>query len=194
MRVKKRSATLIVFTFLLTTLMVISCGLLVTSGQLVFGWYYNSPSIPMQLNSSQLVLEPVEVENSAVVPAWLGIVGYTLTPEMARIMNLPDTQTGVLVQFVESDSPAKEAGLHGSTRYVTVNNHHWLVGGDVITALNDTQVASMRELLATLDQTQPEQQVTLTVLRNGQHIELNTTLVEFPIPDVTNSRPGLRIT
>jgi S1-C subfamily serine protease len=193
MRVKKRSTALIVFTFLFTTLAVTSCGLLVASTQMISGWY-NSPSTLLQLNSSQFVLEPVEVENSTIAPAWLGIVGYTLTPKMAQAMNLPDTQTGVLVQFVETDSPAKEAGLRGSTQYVTVNDHHWLVGGDVITALNDSPVASMRELLAVLNQTQPEEQITITVLRNGQQINLNTTLVEFPIPDVNNSRPGLRIT
>ena len=193
MRVKRHKVTLIVSSFLITTLAVVSCGLLVTSVQMASG-LYNSPTEIVQLNSTEFVLEPVEIETINTPPAWLGITGYTLTPEMARIMDLPDTQTGVLVQFVESDSPAKKAGLRGSNRYVSVDDHHRLIGGDVITALNGTPVVSMRELLAVLDQTQPEQQVTITVLRDGQNIELNTTLVEFPLPDVDNSRPGLRIT
>ena len=193
MRVKKRRITLIVSSFLITTLAVVSCGLLVKSAQMASGWY-NSPTEIMQLNSSEFILEPVEIQENSMPPAWLGITGYTLTSEMAQAMDLPNTQTGVLVQFVESDSPAKEAGLQGSNRYVTVNNNHWMVGGDVITALNDTPVNSMRELLTALDQAQPDEQVTITILRDGQQIELITTLVELPLPDFDNSRPGLRIT
>ena len=193
MRVKRRKATLIVSSFLITTLAVVSCGLLVTSAQMAAG-LFNGATETVQLNSSEFVLEPVEIERNNTPPAWLGITGYTLAPGMAKVMGLPDTQSGVLVQFIESDSPAQEAGLRGSNKYVTVDDNYWLVGGDVIIALNDTSITSMRELLAVLDKMQPDEEITITVLRDGEELELTTTLEELPLPDFDNSRPGLRIT
>ena len=193
MRVKRRKATLIVSSFLITTLAVVSCGLLVTSAQMAAG-LFNGPTETVQLNSSEFVLEPVEIERNNTPPAWLGITGYTLAPGMAKVMGLPDTQTGVLVQFIEYDSPAQEAGLQGSNRYVTVDDNYWLVGGDVIIALNDTSITSMRGLLAALDKMQPDEEITITILRDGEQLELTTTLEELPLPDFDNSRPGLRIT
>mgnify|MGYP000847480766 FL=1 len=45
---------------------------------------------------------------------WLGIMGITMTPEIAAAMDLSETQTGVLVEQIESGSPADESGLRGS--------------------------------------------------------------------------------
>jgi len=71
---------------------------------------------------------------------------------------------GVVVYDVQSGSGADRAGLHK---------------GDVITALNGTQVNdpnSFRNLIAA---TAPGTEVTLTVKRNGGEQQMRVTLGEF---------------
>ena len=83
-------------------------------------------------------------ETSRAKPAWLGIIGTTVQPEMAQAMRLPADQSGVLVQFVESLSPAKTAGIQACEEFVSLGEHRWLVGGDIITALDGQPVSNMR--------------------------------------------------
>ncbi len=73
-------------------------------------------------------------EASAGHGAYLGIVGLTVSPEIADVMNLAADQEGVLVEQVQQGSPADEAELRGSYKPVTIQGQQMLVGGDVITA------------------------------------------------------------
>jgi S1-C subfamily serine protease len=112
--------------------------------------------------------------------AWLGIRGMTLIPGIAEAMNLDNSQEGVLVIDVEASSPADEAGLKGSLERGTVEGQPVMLGGDVIVSYNGESVASMEDLLAQLKQSEPGQTVTLTVLRNGESLDLTVTLGERP--------------
>jgi serine protease Do len=110
--------------------------------------------------------------------AYLGIVGLTVTPEIAEAMDLPADQEGVLVEQVQQSSPADEAGLRGSYKPVIVNGQQMLVGGDVITALQDQPVNGMEDLQVRLRQAEPGQKATLIVLREGKEVQVNVTLGE----------------
>jgi len=114
--------------------------------------------------------------------AWLGITGQTMTPELAQAMDLPADQTGVLVVRIQSNGPADRAGLRGSYKPVIINGQRALVGGDVIIAFDGNPVASMEDLLDFLSRTQPGDQAKLTVLRNGEQIDVTVTLGERPVP------------
>lgn len=114
--------------------------------------------------------------------AWLGITGQTLTPELARAMDLPEDQTGVLIVRIQANGPADRAGLRGSYKPVVIDGQRALVGGDVIIAFDDQPVASMQDLLEFLSQAQPGDQAKLTVLRNGEQMDFTVTLGERPIP------------
>ncbi len=50
------------------------------------------------------------------------------------------------------------------------------VGGDIITAVNGQPVANVEGLRTALQQAQPGQQITLTVIRNGQQGQIQVTL------------------
>jgi len=63
---------------------------------------------------------PALIETGRFEHPWIGISGSTLTPELARSMNLPEAQRGVLVRDVTKGSPADQAGLRGSTKQVTI--------------------------------------------------------------------------
>lgn len=112
--------------------------------------------------------------------AWLGILGGNLTSEISESMDLASDQEGVLVQRVEDNSPASRAGLLGSSKAVDINGQQVLVGGDVIIALNGKTITSIEELRASLGSLEPGTKVVLTVLRNGDSVDLPVTLGEPP--------------
>ncbi len=115
-------------------------------------------------------------EGQAGGGAYLGIIGLTVTSEIAQAMDLPVNQEGVLVERVQQGSPADQAGLQGSYQPVIINGQQWLVGGDVIVAIDDQPIARFEDLSAFLQQAEPDQEVTLTLLREGNQVEVSVTL------------------
>jgi serine protease Do len=122
-----------------------------------------------------------QTESSSTGGAYLGIVGLTLTPEIAQAMSLSADQQGVLVSQVQNNSPADQAGLRGSSNPVVVGGQQLLVGGDVITAVDGLPVASMEELQALLQEATPGEAVLLTVLRDGKAYMVEVVLGERPV-------------
>ena len=100
----------------------------------------------------------------------------TVTPEIIDAMELSQNQQGVLVQQVLNGSPADEAGILGSYKSVEVNGQAILVGGDIIIALENQEIASLSDLQAALQQYKPGQNIMLTVLREGKKVELGVKL------------------
>ncbi len=111
---------------------------------------------------------------------WLGIRGQAMDSALAEAMDLAPDQQGVLVQQVEASSPADEAGLRGSFKPVDMNGEQVLIGGDVITELNGEAVASVEELRDGIQKYQPGDEVTLTIIRDGEQAEVTVTLAERP--------------
>jgi len=101
---------------------------------------------------------------------------------VARAMDLPGTQSGVLVGEVVSGSPADKAGLRGSYKPVTIRGQRLLVGGDVIVAWDNQPVTLMEELKTSVEEARPGQKVTLTVLREGGRMQIKVALETRPTP------------
>jgi 2-alkenal reductase len=110
--------------------------------------------------------------------AWLGISGLNITPEIADAMGLNSDQTGALVGEVVTGSPADKAGLQGSDKTFEANGEKIMIGGDVITAVDDKAVETMQDLSAAVKAQKPGDEVELTVLRNGKEIAVAVTLGE----------------
>jgi serine protease Do len=135
---------------------------------------------------------PSLIKNGSYAHSWLGISGTTLTPDLAKAMNLPSTQRGALVETVTAGGPAEKAGLQASNNQVSINGQNVNVGGDVITAVDGQPVNGMDDLIAYLtDNTEVGQKITLSVLRNGSQTTLNVTLEARPdqVPQVANISP-----
>ncbi len=110
--------------------------------------------------------------------SYLGISGATLTPDVISALNLPAGQQGVLVATVLQGGPAGSAGLQGAT--VDANGTP-TAAGDIITGINGQPITRMEALISYLaNNTEPGQSVTLTVLRNGQTIQVPVTLGTQP--------------
>ncbi|MGE5249820.1 MAG: PDZ domain-containing protein, partial [Bacteroidota bacterium] len=119
-------------------------------------------------------------QNPSGQGAWLGIAGEPLTAEINKQMNLSGDQKGVLVEQVQSGSPADQAGLQGSFKPVIINGQRILIGGDVITAIDGNPVSNMGDLQAYMQTASPGQQVSLTILRDGKEQTLAVTLAAHP--------------
>jgi serine protease Do len=123
--------------------------------------------------------QPSSSQNSS--PGWLGVSGLTVTAEIAKAMNLPDTQKGALVENVTVGSPADKAGLQGSARsFTTAGGQQIMLGGDVITAVDGKSASTMQELTQSIQAAKAGQKVTLSIMRNGENQDLAVTLAALP--------------
>ena len=95
---------------------------------------------------------------------WLGIVGLSLTEELARYYDLP-LDRGVLVTKVADDSPAERAGI---------------VAGDMILRLDRGVIYSIEDLLSEIHNRKIGDKVRITVYRRGREQTLEATLSETP--------------
>ena len=110
---------------------------------------------------------------------YLGIEAVQLTdnPGVAKLLEIEPK--GLLIYGVVPGSPAALAGIIPARQGV-IRNYRTLVGGDVITALDSTEVNSSADLGTVIDRHKAGDKVTLTVLRNYQKIKIPVTLQEAP--------------
>lgn len=102
----------------------------------------------------------------------LGILGMTVDETIIKEMNLKTDQKGVLVEQVQSGSLADTAGLRAGSKSVTINGQQVMVGGDIITAVDGQPISSIEELKTTLAQLTSNQELSITLLRDGKEIQI----------------------
>lgn len=105
-------------------------------------------------------LIPQMVATGSVTRGYLGVSIQSITPDLAEALKL-DVTAGALVGEVMPDSPAAQAGLQS---------------GDVITAFDGKPVASSQDLPGIVAETPVGQDVTVTVQRQGEPLELAVTV------------------
>ena len=106
----------------------------------------------------------------------LGLSGIMLDPTIAQAMNLKQDQQGVLVEQIQSGSPAEQAGLKASDKAFDDQGQQMMIGGDIITAANGSPVTSVRDLRNAVVNVNPGDTVKLSILRDGQEMTVNLTL------------------
>jgi S1-C subfamily serine protease len=94
----------------------------------------------------------------------LGISGIDVSPEVAEEFGL-DASQGAVVDAVQEGTGAEEAGVRP---------------GDIITAVDGETLATMAELVAEVRSRAPGDEVELTLVRDGEELELSVTLSERP--------------
>lgn len=123
---------------------------------------------------------PELISNGRYRHTWVGITGRTITPEMVEAMDLP-VDTGALVFEVVPDGPASAAGLRGGDRQVVVSGLPMLDGGDIVIAINGVPIKRFDDLINYLaTNTGVGDKVTLTVIRDGNEIQIEVALQERP--------------
>jgi 2-alkenal reductase len=133
------------------------------------------------VNTVKRIMPDLIAEGAYEYP-YLGITANTnLTlAELAEPLNLPIEQ-GVLIAEVQPNTAAAEAGLRGGDREVEVMGQPVVAGGDIITAIDEERLRTFDDLVAYLvSDTEVGQDVTLTLIRDGQQMEVSVTLGERP--------------
>ena len=106
------------------------------------------------------------VEHGRVVRGWLGLEARPLTEELAQSLDM-EPRPGVVITAVYNNSPAHRAGL---------------VPGDLLTHIDGKSVGNGRQAMNQIAATAPGSKVRLSVLRQGQALEMEVQLAERPTP------------
>lgn len=104
------------------------------------------------------------IKTGIFVRPWLGIVGLSITGEIADYYNLP-VDTGVLVTKVASDSPAEQAGI---------------VGGDIILRMDSGAIDSIEDLLSEIHNRKIGDTVRIAIHHRGREYTLEAKLSRMP--------------
>jgi S1-C subfamily serine protease len=86
--------------------------------------------------------------------AFLGLSSAAVTPQLKKLFNLP-TASGLLVREVTKGSGAAKAGIKGGSTSVVVEGESYMIGGDIITAVDGKPMTSADELFAVVQQKHP---------------------------------------
>ncbi len=114
----------------------------------------------------------------------LGIVGTSISPTIAQLMDLPEDTRGALTIEVKDGGPADEAGLRGGTTTKVVEGVTLRIGGDVIIGVDNKPIRSMYDLSFTLERYyRPGETIKLKVIRDKNVTELQLTLGVRPPPN-----------
>jgi S1-C subfamily serine protease len=127
--------------------------------------------------------------NGEVEHAWLGISGGSITPSMAKALNLPVSE-GVTVQSVEKGGPADKAGVEGGNTTATIEGAEVSLGGDIITAIDGKKIKGMEEIIEAINADKPGDEVELTILRDGKTKTATVTLGKRPASVEEGSEGG----
>jgi S1-C subfamily serine protease len=119
---------------------------------------------------------PSLIEDQDHQHPWIGVSGVDVSPEIADRMDLENT-TGFLVVDVVEDSPADQAGIRPGNRTENINGNPVNLGGDVITAINGEKMRGINDILLYLSrETEVDQEVNVTVIREGERVDIPLTL------------------
>jgi serine protease Do len=111
------------------------------------------------INRARAVIEHSIEDPQAPVP-YLGVSTSEVTPERAAIEDLP-VERGAYVEVVQPDTPAARAGAQV---------------GDVIVAIDSEVVESSDDVLERLLEHRPGEEVSMTVVRGEETLDLQVTL------------------
>ena len=124
-------------------------------------------------NVAKTVVAQLE-EHGKVSRGWLGVQIQEVTPAIAASLGLQG-EHGAIVAVVTQNSPGAKAGLKQ---------------GDVILSFNGSEVGRLHDLPRLVAETAADSHAKMKVWRNGQIIELETTVGELSNSDQVASAAG----
>ncbi len=120
------------------------------------------------------------IEKGSYPHPWLGILGYSVTSDLAGVLNLP-AKEGVLVAQLYRNGPAAVAGIQGASQEVIIGNRRLLTGGDLITAINGRPVKDWIDYLEYLEMnTEVGDTIAVTVIRGSMELEIEAKIIAQP--------------
>jgi Do/DeqQ family serine protease len=104
----------------------------------------------------------------------LGVNIYSLTPDMAKSLNIANIQ-GVLVSQVTEGSAADKAGVKA---------------GDVITSINGQSIKSNSELRNAIGLSRVGDKLDVALIRDRKPLHVTAVITELPVSPIAGNPPG----
>ena len=160
-------------------------------------------AIPINLAKKTI---PELIKEGRVIRPWVGVNGKYIEKDALAILNAPLTE-GFLIETVEPGSPAQKAGLRGGELPVMVAGLEILLGGDIITHINDVAIDSPEMIVKIYRSLKVGQEIAVTYSRTGKKMKAQIIISERPIlpsdllsgassgllPQSRSLRPGLSL-
>ncbi len=121
--------------------------------------YAQGIGFAIPINSAKACTSDIMTEETSRRP-WLGVVGLTLTEDIARYYGFP-VGHGVLVTKVAESSPAEEAGM---------------AEGDIILQMDISETRTIEELVREIRKKRVGDRIRIFALRNGREHFFDLTL------------------
>jgi S1-C subfamily serine protease len=118
-------------------------------------------------------------EDGSAEYAYIGVSSQALYPQLAEKLGL-DTTFGGLISAVVPGGPAEKAGLEGGDEKLRFQAGEYRTGGDVILQIDGHDVVGPDDLSRYITTHQPGESVTLAILHNGKHEQVEVTLGKRP--------------
>ncbi len=135
------------------------------------------------INTAKMVVPELRTHGRVIRP-WLGFSGKLLSEDVIKLFAFP-LEKGLLVEYVEDGSPAKKAGLRAGSLGVTIEGEPWVLGGDIVVAVNGHYATSARQFVNAFKALKVGQSIDLLVMREGANQTVTVTLEEQPQAQVT---------
>jgi S1-C subfamily serine protease len=138
------------------------------------------------INTAKTVVNELRAHGRVVRP-WLGITGKLVSDHVINLFAFPLAK-GLMVAHLDEGSPAQKAGLRAGTLNVVIDGEPWVLGGDIVLAVNGLDISTAERYVAVLKTLDIGQVVTLRLFRNGDYQDITATIEEHPQPQ-TGSNP-----
>jgi S1-C subfamily serine protease len=110
---------------------------------------------------------------------YLGVTTLVMWPQLAERLDL-DVAGGALIQEVEADSPAEDAGLREGGSEIEFQATPVRTGGDVVVAVNGRRLTRTNDLADVISSMDEGERVRLDVVRDGDRRTVEVELGQRP--------------
>ncbi len=134
-------------------------------------------AVPINLAKETI---PELIREGRVIRPWMGINGKYVEKDSLAILNIPLTE-GFLIESVEPGSPAQKSGLRGGELPVMVGTMEILLGGDIITHINEMAIDSPETMVKIYRSLKVGEKIGINYSRMGKKMKAEFIISERPI-------------
>ncbi len=117
------------------------------------------------------------IETGKVPRPSLGIDAIPVDNQLAYAIGLP-VNYGLMLQRIFKGGPADKAGLRGGTRRVTNILMEFLIGGDIIVAIDNEKITDSKKYMSVINKKKVGQKIKIEFYRGKRLMEVETVLTE----------------
>jgi len=118
------------------------------------------------------------ITSGKVARPWLGVTPISVS-ELSGYLDF-GIDHGLLIVQAASGSPADKAGLKGGNRMVIIGRYRLAIGGDIITAIDNTSMSDANDIDRLLLKKKVGDKVNVKIFRDGRLMDIPVTLTEKP--------------